>query len=497
MRRAGLRAAGTMNRVFQLRLEWQVEDDESPAAEQLPARYILPDEALRRFDEIARPFGLSARTVLRVQERGFAQIFQWPWCIIVLPGEYPLAGHVAALRGSPRNILMSSFTHVYNSLELLAAPSPRVAMCFVRKKGILRAVARRSPLFAAAWAPLADKDDETPWLCFPEKPSAEWLADPAHQEAMAIFELQKKQRFHVDFQRPARPVADAAAWSAVQEALQMFIGEQYMEAEQKCVRALEHDPNLAEAWHMLGIAIMADEKRSAEALKALREANRRQPCWIETLGNMAVLHWRERRLKNAIKILENILGFDPFDESALWILANVFTQARNFQGAIARYRELLDLEPKAGPGWFNLGFVSNAAGQREDALAAFEKAVACDPQNAIAWNNVGFLRAVTGRHDRAVTACERAIKLDPASCSAWDSLGYALLLKGDYEKAVPALLKALELQPEHPDAWRHLLHTYHRGGMRERFSSAMTYLRTALPGEAAKVSRELGQGTIS
>ena len=487
-----------MNKVFQLRLEWQVSEfEESGPGDQEPARYGMPDEALRHFDGITRPYGISARTVMRVQERGFAQVFQWPWCIIVLPAEYPLAGHVAALRGSPRNILMSSFTHVYNSLELLPPPSPRVSICFIRKKGILHAVARRSPLFAAAWDLLADKDGDTPWLCFPGKPPDEWIADPAHQKAMEIFELQKKQRFHVDFQRPVRPVADAAAWSAVQAALAHFAGESYADAEQQCVRALEHDPGLAEAWHLLGIAIMTDENRSAEAFRALREANRRQPCWIETIGNMAVLQWRQRRIKNAVKLLELILAIDPFDESALWILANIFTQARDFQGAIARYRELLELEPGAGPGWFNLGWVSNAAGKREDALAAFEKAVACDPQNAIAWNNVGFLRAATGNHERAVTACERAIKIDPASCSAWDSLGYALLLKGDYEKAVPALLKALELQPEHADAWRHLLHTYHRGGMRDRFSSAMTYLRTVLPGEATRVERELGQGNIT
>ena len=480
-----------MNKVFQLRFEWLEPDDGRPEGGQ----YVLPDEAMRLLDVAARHSGLSGRTVMRVQERGFNQNNDWPWAIVIFPSEYALAGHITDVRGVRENVQMSSFSHIYNYLEQIPPPDvPMVSMLFVRKKGVFSALAARSPLFAAAWELLKDKSHQTPWMCFSESPDVGWLA--SNENVGDQIYLDRKQRVvRVNFQHPVRPVTKESG-EALRAATEAYAAGDFSQAGIHCSSALTADPRLAEAWYLMGLVHMESGDLD-QARHALQQALKSQPDWIEVLGNLAVVHFRQYRPRQGLAALGRIMEINPFEEEALWRLATALYESGAREKSIPYYQRFLDLEPEAGWCWLNLGTACCAVGRQAEALAAFEKAVACDPDDALAWNNLGFTRAGIGQHEPAIRACRRAIKLDPSLCSAWDSLGFVYLIKGDYEKAIPAFLKALELRPEHPDAWRHLLHTYHRGGMEDRFKSAMAYLRSTLPREAAVVEKEMERGSIS
>ncbi len=192
----------------------------------------------------------------------------------------------------------------------------------------------------------------------------------------------------------------AKAWTGIAETWDVFgytnrrpVPDAYEKAKAAARKALELDPDLADAHAVLAHATMlTGDERAAE--KEFRRA-------LELDANsLSALHWYSHLLMNQKR----------WDES------------------LALSKRLLELDPL---GWWNvhLGEHYRAKGDRALALQHFRRAVDLDGDNAAARWQFGRALLEEGRTSEAISELETARKLDPESSDTRSTLADA------YEKA--------------------------------------------------------------
>jgi tetratricopeptide (TPR) repeat protein len=134
---------------------------------------------------------------------------------------------------------------------------------------------------------------------------------------------------------------------------------------------------------------LAQEGRSARALRAFRRAGRLKP-------DGALLHSR--------------LGYTHYVKG-------------KFSEAAREYRAAMKREPRDGTGYASLGYVYGAMKETRKALLCMEKAVALSPGYADLHYSLALLYSDRGRKEEAVSELRKAVRLNPGYLLARINLG--------------------------------------------------------------------------
>jgi TolB-like protein/Flp pilus assembly protein TadD len=181
-------------------------------------------------------------------------------------------------------------------------------------------------------------------------------------------------------------------------------------------RAVELDPEFADAWSRLAIALFELAGRYGElearpqGKEALDRASQLAPDAVQTRIAQGYYHYRGYRL----------------DQAALH-----FDAAERLQPSNAEIQLLL-------------GYSLRGQGRWEEALPKFHRAVELDPLNAEAIAQLGVTLGLIGRIDQARPYQERAASVDPLDDGALTSrFRHYLLLEGDTAQARAVLEEAV------------------------------------------------------
>jgi len=479
-----------MGRVFPVRQTQETDEvsgDES-------TRVVIPPAGVELIEAILARFELKMEAFVAQHVQWYLATGSQAWAVILFDAEFPLAGHVAQLRGVRRNLALTSYTwEKQGRPPIVPGSSPTVSMITVRKKAILKHVAERSPLFAPAWEVLKDKSEDRQWFCVSDSPPAEWVQATSVGDEELFFQCRKK----VDVVcRDPSCVKNQAVRDAYATGVMAYYGHDWADSVRAIRTAIEGEPDLPEAWHILGISQLSLGQNDA-AIYALTKAHEMEPLWIPTLGNLACAYSNKKRYGKALELFQQVLEIDPFDEEAWRLTSRTRFAAGQTNRALEAMQKYLELNHRDADGWQAFSRLLYEEGRNVESVNACEKVTRLQPDQACSWNDFGFMLASVGRCDEAVKACKKALELNPAYGYAWDSLGYAQLMAGEYDKAIASLLKAIELRSDHAAAWRHLLHAYKRSGKEDLFSSAHAYAASILPKEVSTVDVELVTGKIS
>jgi len=146
---------------------------------------VLPDVE----DELdERLFSLQGRhcgAFFAALEQGFCADGFWPWAFVFFHSEFGLAGHVRSISQGKGNI-------AFTALSLKPGDAPRVppvSILMARSKRAMHDAALISPLFAAPWCDLADKDDGRHWICIANQPPDEWVRMTSQGDDQLFLEL--------------------------------------------------------------------------------------------------------------------------------------------------------------------------------------------------------------------------------------------------------------------------------------------------------------------
>jgi adenylate cyclase len=183
--------------------------------------------------------------------------------------------------------------------------------------------------------------------------------------------------------------ADAWALIALAEVLlRLSVGAQGGDGGFSAVeRALALNPDLAEA-HAVKARILSEENRNDEARREIDIALRLDSESYQVNRTAALLRFREKRLEEAAAIWEKSLALEQGDFGSGGMLITAYTALGKHEAAqraaritVERCESMLARDPNNGAALGHLGVALAVLGQRERAKERMEYALLIDPDN--------------------------------------------------------------------------------------------------------------------
>lgn len=196
-------------------------------------------------------------------------------------------------------------------------------------------------------------------------------------------------------------------------------------------KAVEADPNYAEAWYQAGYCYGMLGKH-AEALKASRQSARLRPEWSATFVNIGASSYA--------------LG--------------------QYKEAVDAYRQAIRLDDDNADIQYSLGLAFGKLNRADEEILAYRRALALRPDHARSLENIGLAYFKQRRFAEAVTAFD-ALKTYRPDSKTYNYLGESYLEAGKGEESIEALNSALGYNPDFEKARYNLGRAYIKLGMRD------------------------------
>jgi serine/threonine-protein kinase len=173
-------------------------------------------------------------------------------------------------------------------------------------------------------------------------------------------------------------------------------------AKQAALKALQLDPNLAEAHSALGKILFWAELNVAGAMREYKRAIELKP------NDAAAHHWLGNdalaslgRFEEAIAESKRAVELDPLSPIINTDLATTFLYARRYDEAVAQLRKTLAIDPTFFYAHFNLGIALQVKGDLSGAIFEYEKAKQLASDNLLVLAACAAAKAQAGDKDAA------------------------------------------------------------------------------------------------
>jgi len=181
------------------------------------------------------------------------------------------------------------------------------------------------------------------------------------------------------------------------------------EAEIEYRKAIEEQPDLAEAHNNLGL-LLIELKRNAEAENEFIEAVRYRPDYASAHYNFGLLLDKAGRNEEAEKEYRKCINYEPRHVSAHNNLGTILADLGRKNEAEKEIREAIKIGPNDSVVHNNLGFLLYELGRMEDAEREFYEAIKIKPDYIKAYRNLGILYADWGKDEKAIEMFEKILE---------------------------------------------------------------------------------------
>ena len=240
-------------------------------------------------------------------------------------------------------------------------------------------------------------------------------------------------------------------------------------AEKEFEKAVEADPNWAEAHNLLGF-VLGQLGDLPAAIDHLRKAVGLDPALATAHYNLGVALWYGGQRPESISELHTALRLDPAFAEAYSFLGMASGQTGELDGARRYLERAISLNPDLPGPHIDLGIILLKTGQSAAAFEQFQSVVNKDSADQIpdlelavdavqeaikqkaddplAYDTLGLLLGKAGSDPQAVIEqFQKAIQLRPTFAEAHNHLGLALIQTGDDEGAIKEFREALRFNP--------------------------------------------------
>lgn len=251
------------------------------------------------------------------------------------------------------------------------------------------------------------------------------------------------------------------------------------EAERAYQRAIELDPDAAQAHRHLGVlllqrgtshaaqaslqravelsggdpdlhvllAIASEQSRQEQrALAVLEEVVRRWPDFVEGHRQLGRLLGRVGELRRCADQWARVVALDPLDDEAPVAHAIALSNCGDHPRAIELLKRLA-AKTGSAEGLTDLGMALHAAGKSSEAREQIDRAISANPKSAQARCGLALLLEESGDLAGAISCYRTAAELAPDWVVPHFNLGLALRAAGDLRGARDSLLRAETLAP--------------------------------------------------
>jgi protein O-mannosyl-transferase len=214
-------------------------------------------------------------------------------------------------------------------------------------------------------------------------------------------------------------------------------------------------PRNERARNCLGLAL-ADDERLEEAIAQYRKALEIDPDYAEAHTNLGMALAACGRLNEAIASYLKALEINPNVAKAHNNLGNALDSSGKPDEAMPHFERAVELDPNLAEARNSLGNALREHGRVDEAMLQYEKALEIRPDYDSAHNNLGIALAGLGRLDEAIIHFRKAIETKPNSAPAQNNLGLALANSGRLDEAIVHFRKAIEINPDFAAARKNL-----------------------------------------
>jgi tetratricopeptide (TPR) repeat protein len=220
--------------------------------------------------------------------------------------------------------------------------------------------------------------------------------------------------------------------------------ESYTKAKAAALKALELDPQLAEAHTSLAYVTLLDEWNWPDAEKRFRQAIAINPNYVSAHHFYSICLMTAGRQSEALVEIQRAQELDPLSLIVGDVYGWIYYEGRQYDRAIEQYKKTLEMDPGYVPALLDLGTSYLRTGDYSQALAQFEKAKAFEGEQSVVLSSLAQGYAFSGQRTEARKVLNQIQQLARRRyVSPWDiSLVYAAL--GERSHAIELLGKAAD-----------------------------------------------------
>tara|TARA_A100001011_G_C14303693_1_gene842041 strand:- start:226 stop:2223 length:1998 start_codon:yes stop_codon:yes gene_type:complete len=149
---------------------------------------------------------------------------------------------------------------------------------------------------------------------------------------------------------------------------------------------------------------------------------------VQLTFKQAVKHHTENNLKEAKKLYEKVIEFDPNHADAHNNLGIIFSILGDLEKAKNCYEETLKINPKNFNAYNNMGNIFKELGDIKNAIFNYEKAIEFNPKHLNAYNNLGLIFYDLGEYIKSIYNFKEAVKIDQKNIASINGLSSSLEL---------------------------------------------------------------------
>jgi len=225
----------------------------------------------------------------------------------------------------------------------------------------------------------------------------------------------------------------SAAETAYSQGLAQLSRDDYARALPNFEKAVEIDPNYAEAWYQAGYCygILG---RAADSLRASRQAARLRPEWAAAWVNIGASSYALGQYKDAVDAYRQAIKLDENDPDIQYSLGLTFNKLGRTDEEILAYKRAVQIKPDHANALEKLGVALFKQKRYADSAATFDTLKAYKP-DAKTYNALGESLFEGGKADESVEAFNTALGYNPDFEKARYNLGRAYIKLGNRDLA--------------------------------------------------------------
>jgi tetratricopeptide (TPR) repeat protein len=241
----------------------------------------------------------------------------------------------------------------------------------------------------------------------------------------------------------------ASAEKLYLQGLSTLSRDDYARAAQSFEKAVQIDPDYAEAWYQAGFAYGMLGKH-ADSLKASRQAARVRPDWAEAQINIGASSFALGQFKEAEAAYRLAAKIDAGNADTQFALALTLGKLNKTDEEILAYKRTVAIKPSHTGAFERMGQAYFKTKRYNEALAAFEQYKLLKG-DAKAYNYVGETLFELGRLEESADAFNSALGMNPELAKARYNLGRAYLKLDNQAAAIAQYEYLKNTNPEWAD----------------------------------------------
>ncbi len=230
------------------------------------------------------------------------------------------------------------------------------------------------------------------------------------------------------------------------DAWQAFAEGRPADAAKSCAALVKANPNHAHAWHLRGLAALAQgkPKQALDFLGKVKDAPDLLPSVAQANGRAQLALGQH---SEAMALFQQALAYKADDAPTHYLLALALLGQGDAAAARQYFRRATLLEPTLGGAHYELGVLALTGGDARQAVASFSLAAQHLPRSAPVANNLALAHQAAADGVQAEHWFRQALALDGGYAEAWFNLAGLLKQQGQGDAAAAALSQALKLNP--------------------------------------------------